>query len=63
MKIGGGAVPREVSRAQLKRYRDVISMWLSKYDTAEIAKQQKLPEWMVALWVANFRDLMVEVAA
>jgi hypothetical protein len=38
-------------------------MWLSKYDTAEIAKQQKLPEWMVALWVANFRDLMVEVAA
>jgi hypothetical protein len=27
----------EVSRAQLKKYRDVISLWLSKYDTAEIA--------------------------
>jgi hypothetical protein len=53
---------REISRAQLKRYREVISMWLSKYDTAEIARELNLPEWLAARWVANFRDLMAAVA-
>lgn len=57
MTAGGG------SRAQLKRYRDVISLWLSKYDTWEISQQTKLPESLVAKWVANFRDMTVEVAA
>lgn len=57
--IGGGAV----SRAQLKKYREVISFWLSRFDTAEIACQLDLPEWLVARWVANFRDMMVEAAA
>lgn len=52
----------QVSREQLKKYRDVISLWLSKYDTAEIAEQTKLPEWLVAGWVANFRDLMMGAA-
>lgn len=51
---------REVSRAQLRRYRDVISLWLSKYDTA---RETALPESLVATWVANFRDLTAEVAA
>lgn len=54
---------REISRAQLKRYRDVISMWLSKFDTAEIATETHLPEWLVARWGANFRDMTVGVAA
>lgn len=54
---------REVSREQLKKYREVISMWLSKFDTAEIAADQGLPEWLVARWVANFRDMTVGVAA
>lgn len=63
MKIGGGAVPREVSRAQLKRYHAVISMWVAKFDTAEIAAMQQLPEWMVTLWIANYRDLMFDLVA
>jgi hypothetical protein len=52
-----------VSREQLKRYRDVISLWLNRYDTAEIAKQTELPESLVANWVANFRDMTVQAAA
>jgi hypothetical protein len=52
----------QVSREQLKKYRDVISMWLSKFDTAEIAAEKKLPEWLVARWVANFRDMTAEAA-
>jgi hypothetical protein len=47
----------EVSREQLKRYRDVISMWLSKYDTWEIARETGLDESLVAAWVSNFRDM------
>lgn len=54
---------RRVSRDQLKRYREVISLWLSKYDTAEIAKQLDLPEYLVANWVANFRDVAMRTAA
>lgn len=53
----------EVSREQLKKYRDVISMWLSKYDTAEIAAETKPPEHLVAVWVANFRDMTRGLAA
>lgn len=52
-----------VSREQLKRYRDVISMWLNKYDTAEIAHETDLPESVVANWVANFRDMTVQTEA
>jgi hypothetical protein len=48
---------------QLKKYQRVIAMWLSKYDTSEIARDLDLPEWLVARWVANFRDMTVEVAA
>lgn len=54
---------RDVSRDQLKKYRDVISLWLSKFDTQEIANETKLPECLVARWVANFRDMTAEVAA
>ncbi len=53
----------EVSREQLKKYRTVISLWLSRYDTNEIAIETGLPEWLVARWVANFRDMAREVAA
>lgn len=62
MSTWGGAT-REVSRSQLKKYQRVIAMWLSKYDTSEIARDLDLPEWLVARWVANFRDMTAEVAA
>lgn len=54
---------KDVSREQLKKYQRVITMWLSKYDTAEIAHDTSLPEWLVARWVANFRDMTAVVAA
>lgn len=38
-------------------------MWLSRFDTAEIAAAVDLPECLVAAWVANFRDLTVKAAA
>jgi hypothetical protein len=41
----------------------VISFWLSRFDTAEIAQRLDLPEWLVARWVANFRDMTAEVTA
>ncbi|MBR0700152.1 hypothetical protein JQ599_09595 [Bradyrhizobium diazoefficiens] len=47
----------DVSRTQLKRYREAISMWLSRFDTQEIADKLNLPEHLVASWVANFREL------
>jgi len=46
-----------VSREQLKKYQRVISMWISKYDTWEIAKETGIPEPIIAAWVAHFRDL------
>lgn len=52
-----------VSRNQLKLYREVITMWLAKFDTLDIATALKLPEPTVARWVANFRDLAVGAAA
>lgn len=48
----------EVSRAQLKRYAEVLAMWHSRYDTAEIAAHLRLLEPLVSTWVANYRDLM-----
>ncbi len=51
-----------ISRAQLKRYQEVIAMWLSRYDTMDIALTVGLPESVVARWVANFRDLSCEAA-
>lgn len=53
----------DVSRAQLKKYREVISLWLSKFDTNEIALQTNLPEHLVAKRVANFRDMTIGAAA
>lgn len=53
----------DVSRAQLKKYREVISLWLSKFDTNEIALQTNLPEHLVAKCVANFRDMTIGAAA
>ena len=63
MNLTGGGAARQVSREQLKKYREVISLWLSRYDTSEIGHLTELPEWLVARWVANFRDMTVEVAA
>lgn len=49
---------RQTERAALNKYADVIAMWTSRFDTAEIAAKLELPESMVARWVANFRDQM-----
>jgi hypothetical protein len=48
----------DVSRQQLRRYAEVLSMWHARFDTAEIAGRLQLPEGLVARWVANYRDLM-----
>lgn len=44
-------------RAFLRQYADVISMWTAKYDSAEIAARLRIPEGIVAKWIAHFRDL------
>ncbi|APO53484.1 hypothetical protein LUI11_15435 [Bradyrhizobium diazoefficiens] len=61
----GGALIRhrspnaaDVSRQQLKRYREVITLWIHKRDTWEISQELNLPESLVAGWVANFRELV-----
>lgn len=46
-----------VTRDQLKRYRDVIAMWMSRFDTCSIADHTGLPESLVVRWTANFQDL------
>ncbi|MFB6460481.1 hypothetical protein [Bradyrhizobium tunisiense] len=48
----------DVSRQQLKRYREAITLWLHKRDTWEISQELNLPESLVAGWVANFRELV-----
>jgi transposase-like protein len=45
-------------RIALKRYAQVIALWTSRFDTAEIAARLDVPEAIVARWVANFRDQM-----
>lgn len=45
-------------RAAQRRYAEVISMWVSKFNTAEIAEQLDLKEPQVARWVANYQNLM-----
>lgn len=44
-----------VQRERLKKYQRVVSLWLSKYDTAEIADETDLPECLVAAWVMTVR--------
>lgn len=48
----------DVTREQLRKYRNVIQFWLAKYNTQDIAEMTGLPEHLVARWVSNFRDLM-----
>lgn len=55
MSARGGQV---TSRAQIRKYRDVIALWLAAFDTQSIADRLALPEHLVARWVANFRDVM-----
>ncbi|WP_445493159.1 hypothetical protein [Rhodopseudomonas sp. RCAM05734] len=55
--------PPSVTREQLKRYRDVIAMWMARFDTQSIADHTGLPEHLVVRWTANFQDLKREVAA
>lgn len=47
----------DTSRQQLRLYREVITLWIHKRDTQEIADELNLPEHLVATWVANFREL------
>lgn len=47
-----------MNRSALKKYAEALAMWASKFDTTEIAVHLKLPEFTVAKWVANYRDLM-----
>jgi hypothetical protein len=52
----------QVTRAQLRKYPDVITMWQRRFDTAQIAAELKLPEPLVHAWVVNFRELGREAA-
>lgn len=52
-----------MNRAQLKLYGNAVTLWLRRYDTAEIAEQLGLPEHTISRWVANFRDVSFEAAA
>ncbi len=45
------------SRTQLRKYSEVISLWCARFDTQSISRRVDLPEWLVAKWVANFREL------
>jgi hypothetical protein len=45
-------------RAAHSRYAEVISMWVAKFDTSEIAAQLAIKEPEVARWVANYQDVM-----
>ncbi|MDN3278810.1 hypothetical protein QWJ07_31425 [Frankia sp. RB7] len=51
------SVGGQVTRAQLKKYPDVVTMWQHRFDTAAIAAELKLPESLVHAWVVNFREL------
>ncbi|NEV79499.1 hypothetical protein DYI24_20905 [Rhodopseudomonas sp. BR0C11] len=51
------------SKNLLKRYGDVIALWIARYDTAEISHLLAVPEHTVARWIANFRDLAMEQRA
>lgn len=52
------------AKQHLRRYADVIALWIARYDTSEIAAQLDLPESTVANWIANFRDVTrAEVAS
>jgi hypothetical protein len=63
MKLVLDRTPRiDVSRDQLRKYRETIAMWLSKYDTWEIGQELNLPEHLVLRWVVNFRELMRSAA-
>lgn len=47
-----------MNKNQRKRYAEAISMWCSSFNSAEIAHELKLPEHIVARWIANFQDVM-----
>ncbi|UPJ43908.1 hypothetical protein IVB40_07515 [Bradyrhizobium sp. 40] len=51
------SVGGHVTRAQLKKYPDVVTMWQRRFDTAAIAAELKLPESLVHAWIVNFREL------
>lgn len=53
---GGGHA--SASREQLRKYGDVIRFWLARFDTQAIAERTGVPEFIVARWVANFRDMV-----
>lgn len=55
-------VPATATREQLRKYREVVALWCARFDTQSIADRTKLPEYLVARWVANFRDMVRSAA-
>jgi hypothetical protein len=45
------------SPQQLQHYAQVLALWGRRFDTAEIAAIVRLPEGLVAKWIANWRDM------
>lgn len=52
-----------LTKQDLRMYALAVRLWSSRrYDTAEIAVIAKLPESVIASWIANFRDTGREAA-
>jgi hypothetical protein len=45
------------SKHQLVNYRASIRLWQHKFDTKSISDLLSVPEYLVAEWVSNFRDM------
>lgn len=44
-------------RQRMKQYATVIQMWAARYNTAEIAAHLDIEEYLVARWIANYREI------
>lgn len=51
------AINSEVSASQLKLYADAICFSSVGIGDAEIASRLGLPQWLVASWIKNWRDV------
>ena len=51
-----------LTKQDLLKYVDVVRFWLRGFDTYRISQEVGLPEYVVAGWIANFRDMGRETA-
>lgn len=51
-----------LSKDDLRKYAICVQLWHSRFDTKRIADHLGLEEYVVAAWIANFRDMGREAA-